>query len=192
MLQAFVFNETAVVVRHWFEILEDEEEHGTRVELRRLVRHPHRGTESAPQVIELDELIWRADLFDLIGAEPGGFQRAHFHVNYEGIEPIDRSYDEELSADPFAWLERELGDVEAILRLRSMALEDPAAEAQDIRRALPAIMRAAREAAGERCTSAQQCLEATRDTTEIVALMLSLFRSDAPGGPRDPRLAPAA
>jgi hypothetical protein len=37
LLQAF--NETAIIVRHWFEIGPDDNERGTRIEIRRLVSH---------------------------------------------------------------------------------------------------------------------------------------------------------
>ncbi|MFF5257830.1 hypothetical protein ACFY4C_02715 [Actinomadura viridis] len=191
MLQAFVFDETAIIVRHWFEIGPDADEHGARVEIRRRVRHPHRGSESAPQILELDGLVWRADLFDLVGAEPGNFSCAHHHLNFEGIEPIDRSWDEELSADPLAWTEARLRDYGSILAARGVVLDDAEAEQRDVLHVLPSIMRAVAEAAGARCLSRRDCLQATRDTTEIVMMMASLFRSDAPGGPRDPRLAAA-
>ena len=57
MQHAFVFNEVAVLVRHWFEIdLNDSHmEHGARVEIRLLAPHPGRGSESAAQVIVVDQ-----------------------------------------------------------------------------------------------------------------------------------------
>ena len=54
----------AVIVRHWFEIdLDDSSmEHGARVELRELTAQPHRGSESAAQLITLDRPLWRASV----------------------------------------------------------------------------------------------------------------------------------
>ena len=53
MLHAFVYNDTAILVRHWFEVsLKDSHlEHGVRLELR--LREPQslRGSESAAQRI---------------------------------------------------------------------------------------------------------------------------------------------
>jgi hypothetical protein len=187
LLQAFVFNEIAIIVRHWFEIGPDDEEHGTRVEIRRLVTHEHRGSESAPQLIEIDDIIWRADLFDSLSYKPGNFARAHHHVRFDGIEPIDRDWDDRLSADPFGWLEEQLDALPELLSARGAVLQDPEGETADVRRNLPAIMSAARQSAATECTSPQQCAGQTRDTTEIVAMQASLFRSDSPGGPRDPR-----
>src|SRR3954453_19978800 len=108
MQQIFAFNELAVVVRHWFEVGPEDEEHGARVELRRLVRHPHRGSESAPQVLELDGIVWRADLFDGLNDPPGSWSRAHHHTGFDGIEPQGRDWDDELTADPIGWTRRRL------------------------------------------------------------------------------------
>ncbi len=187
MLQAFVFNEIAIIVRHWFEIGPDDNEHGTRIELRRLVSHEHRGSESAAQLIEIDDIIWRADLFDALSDKPGNFARAHHHVHFDGIEPRNRDWDDRLSADPFGWLEEQLDALPELLLACGVALQDHEGEAADVRRHLPAIMSAARQCAATECTSPQQCAGQTRDTTEIVAMQASLFRSDLPSGRRDPR-----
>jgi hypothetical protein len=187
LLQAFVFNEIAITVRHWFEIGPDDEEHGARIEIRRLVTHEHRGSDSAAQLIEIDEIIWRADLFDVLSEEPGNFARAHHHMHFDGIEPVDRDWDDRLSADPFGWLEEQLAALPELLAARGAVLADVDGEAEDVRRNLPAIMSAARRCAATECTTPQQCAGQTRDTTEIVAMQASSFRSDSPGGPRDPR-----
>ena len=64
----------AVAVRHWFEIdLGDASmEHGARIELRELVGHPRRGSESAAQLITLDRPLWRADLMPYGGLKASG------------------------------------------------------------------------------------------------------------------------
>ena len=189
MLQAFVFNEIAITVRHWFEIGPDDNEHGARLEVRRLVGHEHRGSESAPQLIEIDDIIWRADLFDTLSEEPGNSARAHHHVNFDGIEPVDRDWDDRLSADPFGWVEEQLKALPELVAARGVELQDVEGEANDVRRSLPAIMVAVRGCAATECTTPQHCVDQTRDTTEIVAMQASLHRSDSPGGPRDPRVA---
>ena len=189
MLQAFVFNEIAIVVRHWFEIGADDEEHGARIEVRRLVSHQHRGSESAPQLIEIDEIIWRADLFDTLSEPPGNFSRAHHHAQFEGIEPVDRDWDDALSADPFGWLERQLDALPELLAARGADLQDVEGEADDVRRNLPAIMSAARRCAATECTTPRQCANQTRDASEIVAMQASLFRGESAVDPRDRRAA---
>jgi hypothetical protein len=185
--QIFAFNELAVAVRHWFEIGPEDDEHGARLELRRLVRHPHRGSESAPQVLELDQIVWRVDLFDAVGDAPGSWSRAHHHDDFDGIEPTGRTWDDELSADPLGWTRRRLEDLPGLLARRGVQLADVAGESADVRRALPAIMAALAACGPEACRSPADCLAATRDTREITQIMLGMFRAD---DPRDPR--PAA
>ena len=179
MLQVFAVNELAILVRHWFEVGPDDEEHGARLEVRRLRSHPHRGSESAPQVLELDEIVWRADLFESLADEPGSWSRAHHHVSFDGIEPVDRAWDDGLTADPIGWTRRTLENVAALA-----PLQDPEGEAEDVRRALPAIMAAVEAYQPTRCRSAEECRALTRDTREIVAMQARLYRD---GEPRDPR-----
>jgi hypothetical protein len=179
MLQVFAFNELAIVVRHWFEVGPEDEEHGARLEVRRRKPQPHRGSESAPQVLELDEIVWRADLFESLDDAPGSWSRAHHHLSFDGIEPTGRDWDDGLSADPIGWTRRKLEDVAALT-----ALEDPEGEAEDVRRALPAIMAAVESYQPTRCRSPHQCRALTRDTREIVAMQARLYRD---GDPRDPR-----
>ena len=49
-----------------------------------------------------------------------------------------------------------------------------------MRRALPAIMAAVEAYQPVNCRSPQECLAATRDTGEIMQIMIGMFR-DAPG-----------
>jgi hypothetical protein len=188
VLQAFVFNELAITVRHWYEVGEVDEEHGTRIEVRTLNKHPHRGSESAAQRVDLDGIVWRFDLFDLIGKEPGNFERAHYHCDYEDLEPPNRSWDEALRADPFGWTEARLRDVAALAANACVTLEDGEEENADVRRHLPAIMAAARSYAPTECTSPERCMEWTRDLREVVLLMSTNFRPEDPASPGDPRI----
>ena len=100
MQHILTLSRTAVVVRHWFEIdLEDASmEHGARIELRELAAQPHRGSESAAQLITLDRPLWRADLFDRLDGRPGNFGAAHYHPEFSGNEPCPRVWDPELTA----------------------------------------------------------------------------------------------
>ena len=188
MQQAFIFNEVAITVRHWFEIGPEDAEHGCRIELRHRVPHPHRGSESASQLIELDRPIWRADLFDLVTGPPGNFERAHYHPDFDGPEPGPRIWDEGLTADPFGWAEAQLSDVAALVETCGHSLQDPTAETQDVGVHLDQILAAARRAAGSECRSPESCRQTTRDATEILGMMEAMFRGHLPAGQRDPRL----
>jgi hypothetical protein len=187
MLQAFVFNEVAIVVRHWYEVCKEDEEHGARIEVVRRVGRPHHGSPSSSQVIELDNrLIWRADLFDLIGEEPGNMKRAHHHIRFknDGSAPLRREWDDDLREDPFGWTETRLSDLNALAAASGAELVEIEADAEDIRRNLPAIMSAVRNCAPERCVSIEHCRQQTRDTNEIVQMKVNRVREDR----RDPRL----
>src|SRR6201986_4847114 len=108
MQQVFAFNELAIAVRHWFEIGPQDDEHGARLEIRRVARHPHRGSGSAPRVRELVDLVGRADLLAGVGDPPGSWSRPHHHLDWDGIEPTGRTWDDDLSADPLGWTRRRL------------------------------------------------------------------------------------
>lgn len=168
----FAFSHSAVIVRHWFEIdLTDASmEHGARVEIRELASHPHRGSESAAQLITADRPLWRADLFDRLSDKPGTFGAAHYHPSFEGDEPSDRTWDQALTADPWSWLG------EQIARLGSAATGEEwpldAADAADVPRYADQIVAAARSFGSEKCRSAAQCFQLTQDVQDTVRLMI--------------------
>jgi hypothetical protein len=185
MQTVFAYSSVAVVIRHWFEIGADDEEHGCRVELRVLPQLTHRGTESASQLFIVDRPLWRADLFDLIGAAPGNHQRAHYHPTFEYTEPSERVWDQTLAADPPAW---------AIERLRNLALSvdertraeldlghDQDAVIADLREIEQTIVRRM----GSACRSPAQCLSQTHDVRYVVPRMFAEFRPSEGIDPRD-------
>jgi hypothetical protein len=174
VLQAFVYNEVAVLVRHWFEVslADSHMEHGTRVELRLLAPEPRRGTESAAQKIVADQPVWRADLFDRVDGVPGGFEAAHFHPRFLGVEPCERNWADEVKKMPWEWLHRRLSDVPDITATGGVELSDPVAAGAQIRADAAAIVAAAQSRAGVECHSAPQCFAWTQDAAEAVRIML--------------------
>lgn len=181
MLTAFVYNEVAVLVRHWFEIdLDDSHlEHGARIELRLLDDQPHRGTESAAQRIVADRPVWRADLFDRIGGVPAGFEAAHFHPYFDGVEPSRRHWAEQVKAAPWEWLHGQLSDLDAVITAAGATLEDPASESERVRADVDTIVASARDRGPDRCVSKDLCHAWTSDVHSHVRLMLSgLARPD--------------
>jgi hypothetical protein len=167
MLQMFAFSGCAVVVRHWFEIdLTDASmEHGARVEVRELASHPHRGSESAAQLIAADRPLWRADLFDRLSDKPGTFAAAHYHPYFIGDEPSDRTWDQALTADPWSWLGEQIAAGREQWQL-------DAADAVEVPRYADQIVAAARSFAPGNCGSATQCYELTQDVQDTVRLMI--------------------
>lgn len=174
MLHAFVFTAVSVNVRRWFEIglADGVMEHGARVELRTLEPQPHRGTESAAQRIVIDGAFWRADLFDRLDRPQGQFSAAHYHPAFDGVEPSDRHWSEELTADPWGWLSAQLQD---ITELAVRANIDPAvvaADADDVRRFVPQIVSAAQGFGPERPLTRDDDFALTRDVVPTVRLMV--------------------
>jgi hypothetical protein len=166
----------AVVVRHWFEIdLEDASmEHGARIELRQLAAHPRRGSESAAQLITLDRPLWRADLFDRLADEPGTFGVAHYHPQFSGNEPCPRAWDPELTAGPWRWLRDQFTGLGAAQPDGQWAL-DPA-DGAELSGLADAVVTLARQVSPERCHSAAECFQLTRDARESVQLMIGSVR----------------
>ena len=179
MLRAFVYTRLAVLVRHWFEIdLGDSSmEHGARVELRLLGAQPHRGTESAAQRFVIDRPVWRADLFDRLAGTPGGFEVAHHHPAFDGLEPSGRVY---LDEEPWAWLGSRLGDVGEVCAAGGVPRAESAAAAADIadvRDGAAEIVAAARDVAPTRCATNVRCHRWTRDAAESGRIMMATTRS---------------
>jgi hypothetical protein len=167
----------AVIVRHWFEIdLEDASmEHGVRIELRELAPQPHRGSESAAQVITADRALWRADLFDRLTDAPGTFGVAHYHPEFSGSEPSSRNWDPELTADPWRWLHDQMaGPGQGPGREAWQQLEP--ADAGELSRLADTVVTQARELGPDRCHSAAECFALTRDARESVQLMIEYLR----------------
>jgi hypothetical protein len=156
MLQAFVFENVAVLVGPWDEPGEPPEQ-GTRIEVRLTDREPHRGSVSAAQRVVIDQPVFRADLFDRMDTPPGNLLAAHFHPTFDGVEPCDRVWRDEIRHDPTGWLAGELSDLEHLLQRAAADVEDGASVARDVhalRAAIPAIVAAVTAAGDARHASA--------------------------------------
>jgi hypothetical protein len=148
MLQAFVFQNVAVLVGPWHEPM-NPPERGARVELRLLSDEPARGSRSAAQRVVIDQPLFRADLFDQVDGPPGNLRSAHFHPRFDGIEPCDRHWDDAIQRDPLGWLADQLRDLPRLLRAAGHDADDNAAldvDAQALRRAVPAVTAAVESA----------------------------------------------
>jgi hypothetical protein len=144
MLQAFVFENVAVLVFPWNEP-GDPPERGTRVELRLLEPQPQRGSQFAAQRVVIDHPVFRADLFDQVNAPPGNLRSAHFHPNFEGVEPSDRFWRDEVKKDPARWLATELSDLGNVLERGGVEVSGAdwlEGDAAAVREAIPAIVAA--------------------------------------------------
>ena len=174
MLYSFVYSRVAVLVRHWFEIglTDGVQEHGARLELRLLEPQRHRGTESAAQRFVIDRPLWRADLFDRLDRPAGTFSAAHFHPRFDGDEPCDRVFRDEITADPWTWAAAQLSDLEALAAAAGVAPDAVAPDAPDVREQTARIVDAARSLAPAACGSREQCFGWTRDVADTVRIMV--------------------
>jgi len=148
MRQVFVFEKVAVVVGPWNEP-GDPPERGARVEVRLLADEPPRGSQYAAERVVIDTPVFRADLFDQVDAPAGNLRSAHFHPHFDGIEPCDRYWKEQIKCDPTGWLAAELGDLSGLLERGGVTDADETSIARDadaLRAAIPAVT-AAGEAA---------------------------------------------
>ena len=176
MQHILTLSRVAVIVRHWFEISlgDGSMEHGVRVELRELAAQPRRGSESAAQLVCLDRPLWRADLFDRLADAPGRFGAAHYHPRFLGVEPCPRVWDAGLTADPWRWLADQFalpGATDGNGRPRLGP-----ADAGELGELSGSIVALARQLGPERCSSAAQCYELTRDAADTVRLMIAKLR----------------
>ena len=177
MQTVFAYCSIAIVVRHWFEIAPQDEEHGCRVELRSVPRLVHRGTESASQMLIIDRALWRADLFDLVGGEPGNFRRAHYHPSFAYTEPTDRAWDQRLTNDPMSWIVDRLQNLAGTVDDQAKAELDLDSDQLAVRRDLEQITRVISLRLGEACPSPQACLSQTSDVRYVVPAMFAQYRS---------------
>jgi hypothetical protein len=144
MQQAFVFEKVAVLVRTWQEPMTPPER-GARVEVRLLADEPQRGSRSAAQRLVIDQPVFRADLFDQVDGPPGNLRSAHFHPRFDGVEPCERTWSDEVRADPSGWLAAQLGDLRRLLEESGVDVADAAwldRDAAGVRAATPEIVAA--------------------------------------------------
>lgn len=186
MQTVFAYRTIAIVVRHWFEIGPQDEEHGCRVELRSVPRLVHRGTESASQLLIIDRTLWRADLFDVVGGEPGNFDRAHYHPFFVYTEPAERAWEQQLTDDPMTWIVDRLRNLAGSVDDDAKADLDLDDDQQAALRDLDQITAVISLRLGAACLSPRACLAQTSDVRYVVPGMFAEFRTVPHGiDPRD-------
>src|SRR5262245_61494882 len=146
MLYVFGFDTVAVVACDlYFYNPEAQQgaEQGVRVELR-LIERGETSNIFVAGPITLGRPIWRADLLESVH-RPGTLDRAHQHRSFDGWEPNDREFHDDISADPIGWMNRRIGDLDRLFAETGgdRALV-PSDDAEAARAAVPAIESAVR------------------------------------------------
>lgn len=181
MIVAFTFTRVAVLVRRWFEIGPDTVmEHGARIELRLLEPQPHRGTESAAQRTVVDGVFWRADLFGRLDRPDAPWSAAHFHPRFHGVEPCDRVWSADLTADPWGWLATRLERFDELVRDAGVDPSAVTADAGDVRAFAGRIVATARSFGPDVPMTRDEDFALTRDAAHRVRLMLDLVPAGVP------------
>jgi hypothetical protein len=116
-------------------------ERGVRIELRMFQRDDLKGSVYSAVPIRVDRPIWRIDLLETADSMPGSLNRAHYHPRFDGWEPVKRVFDEDLSADPLAWVAKRFAEIDAVL---ADAGVDPSQlgshDVESVRAATPAVL----------------------------------------------------
>lgn len=99
-------------------------ERGVRLELRVFERDELKGSVYSAAPIRIDRPIWRVDMLETVDSEPGSLNRAHHHPRFYDWDPGPRVFDEELSADPRAWIRAQLTDIEGVLERAAVSVDE--------------------------------------------------------------------
>ena len=147
MLQVFGFDRIGVAVGDLFFVDPDPTpgqegaERGVRLEVRFLERGELPGSIYSAQPITVGLPIWRADLLESVEGPPASFDRTHHHPQFREWEPGKRSFDEAMSADPVAWVGKQLCDVRGLCVGAGIDPElVPERDVAELRRAVPDIL----------------------------------------------------
>jgi hypothetical protein len=106
MLYAFAFDAVGVAVCDLYfndPAAGHGAEQGVRLELRIVERGGDPESIFAAAPISLGRPVWRADLLESVD-NPGTLDRAHHHPVFDGWEPCEREFDEDLTVDPVGWV----------------------------------------------------------------------------------------
>ncbi len=106
--------------------LEDGRECGVRLEIRFVQADDFPGSIYASRGLSVGRAVCR---FDLLESAPGAQDRMHWHPDMPNGEATARLFDDDLRADPLAWLSRRLTDAVGTLELAGV--DDPKRYARD-------------------------------------------------------------
>ena len=168
MLYAFAFDRIGVVAGDLY--FEDPNlgptmegpEQGVRLEVRLFERGELQGSRYSAQPIAIGRPIWRADLLESV-SNPGTLDRAHHHPRFRNWDPGRRTFVEEMSSDPVAWVAKRLADLDGVLEEAGVSADEVGPEdAEELRLAAPEI-----EAAVRRLLDRIRVGELARPTDEL-------------------------
>jgi hypothetical protein len=150
LLYAIAFDRIGVVVSDLYFVDphpgpgQEGPEQGVRLEVRLFERPQLHGSIYSAQPIAIDLPVWRADLLESV-TNPGSMDRAHHHPRFQEWEPGSRQFVDEMAPDPVAWVGTRLSDLDGLLDEAGFSHDEVgAADADELRAAVPEILRAVR------------------------------------------------
>ena len=146
MLYCFVTGPIAITAGYWVQRGVDTES-GARVEIRRVEREEIAGAAAGVaglRLLPVSAGIWRVDLF----RDQDGNVIYHYHPQFKKGDVGERSFNDQLTADPVGFVIDRLRDLPTLLETSGAADLVDQVDLADVERAMPAI-RAAIEAAFE-------------------------------------------
>jgi hypothetical protein len=106
---AFILLDSFAITVEPFVVLDSKtgNEHGARIQLRRVQAAAEPGT-------QLAEPVWRGDLFRLTDGPADNWERAHYHPRFQGLQAGSRVTDPQLTKDPINWALAQLSDLHSL------------------------------------------------------------------------------
>jgi hypothetical protein len=121
MLWSVAFNRIGIVVGDIYFVDpqpgpgQEGPERGVRLELRVFERDELRGSIYSSVPIRVGRPLWRVDLLESVASAPGSLDRAHHHPRFNGWEPGNRVFVDELSTNPVGWLRDRFARIDEVL-----------------------------------------------------------------------------
>ncbi|MFH8612924.1 hypothetical protein ACH4D5_36180 [Streptomyces sp. NPDC018029] len=147
MLYALAFERVGVVVSDLYFLNpnplrgQESPERGVRLELRVFESGELPGSMYSARPITIGRPLWRVDLLQDANAAPNTFDRTHHHPDIVGWEPGPRTFVEELSDEPLAWLTGKLTDLSSLLDEAGISPDEISpVDADGLRTAAPEIV----------------------------------------------------
>jgi hypothetical protein len=108
----------------------DVRERGVRIEVRPVGTHAEGSVYASPTHV-LQPALCRIDFLE---SAPGAADRMHWHPAMQSGEPGDRTFDQDMPADPIAWLTTFLRDLDGFLvRAKVPDVEAMARDLEEVR-----------------------------------------------------------
>ncbi len=137
MLTVFILGPIAITAGYWVQRGADTES-GARVEIRRVEQEDIPGAPAGVaglRLLPVSEGIWRADLF----RDQDGNVIYHYHPHFEKGDVGERSFDDQLTADPVGFVIDRLKDLRSVLETSGAGDLVDRVPYSEVERALPAI-----------------------------------------------------